>query len=65
MTFGASKYELVYTADQENNGVKGWMLMLKEMGLRILGVGFPTGSKPTLYIFRPPTAQGQPEPGRE
>jgi hypothetical protein len=63
VTFGASEYKLEYIDNQENNGVKGWILTLKEMGLRILGVGFPTGNKPSLYIFGPPTAQGQPAQG--
>jgi len=61
--FGAGEYKLEYIDNQENNSVKGWILMLKEMGLRILGVGFPTGNKPSLYIFGPPTAQGQPAQG--
>ena len=53
VTFGASKYELVYTADQENNGVKGWMLMLKEMGLRIPRSGS------LLALSRPSTSSGR------
>jgi hypothetical protein len=61
--FGAGEYKLEYMDNQENNGVKGWILMLKDMGLRILGAGFPTNSKPSLYIFGPPVVEGQPVQG--
>lgn len=47
----ANRYELVYLDD-----VRSWVLILNQMALRILGVGFPLWNKPNLFIFGPPQA---------
>jgi hypothetical protein len=60
---GASAYELkAYTEKINEKPVTSWVLMLNGMALRILGIGFPLGEKPNLYIFGPPPDQPQQQP---
>lgn len=59
---GASAYELrQFTAA----GVTSYLLMLKNFALRVLGVGFPTGGGPDIYIFGDPNPPALPPAGTE